>query len=283
MGRATRLSKIKDIPAPSLAANLTARELRFCLEYLIDFNGLQAALRAGFAPRSAAARGTELINRASVSKYLNKAISIKLQKLDQDSDRLLLELARMAHCDLGQAFASDGSFLPLTEMPEDVRRCIAGIETAEEYDDYFENEDGPGVASFDTQSPPSAKRSVLRRVVIRKIKFWDKNKAADTLAKCLKLFTQTSVNINVSLESLVVDSIEAASQRRAGQVIEHQPAAQLAAQLAADHGSLPHQPALNHPQSVQDQASIPAPASPAGQPESPREQAGPFKSSADSA
>lgn len=134
---------------------------------------------------------------SAVSKYLSHAVSAKLQKLDSDSNRLMLELARLAHVNTKHAFRPDGSFLPLHEMPDDVARCIAGIETEEEYETRYEH-----------HANESESVEVLVRTVIRKIKFWDKNKAADTLAKCLKLFSNdTTVNVNISLEGLVMQSI----------------------------------------------------------------------------
>lgn len=82
-------------------------------------------------------------------------------------------------------------------MHDDVARCIAGLETEEIWETRYDEsgqEKGP----------------VLVRTVIRKIKFWDKNKAADTLAKCMKLFSNGSnVTVNLSLEALVMQSIPA--------------------------------------------------------------------------
>lgn len=186
-----------------IASRLSTRQLRYCLEYLVDFNQTQAAIRAGFSKRSAQSQATDLMKHPVVSEYLSRAVSVKLKSLDSDSNALMRELARLAHVDLGKAFLPDGSFLPLAEMHEDVRRCIAGIETEETYETRYE--DGSGKAEDELEP-------VLVRTVIRKIKFWDKNKAADTLAKCMKLFSNGSnVTVNLSLETLVMQSIPTAA------------------------------------------------------------------------
>ena len=188
-----------EVTQASLIEQMTKKQRAFCLEYLIDFNGSAAARRAGFAKKSAHTQATDLLRHPVVSRYLSHAISVKQQKLDTDSNALLAELARLSTVDLGRAYAPDGSFLPLHDMPADVRRCICGIEVEEEYETRYEN--GSGLAADELEP-------VLVRTVIRKVKFWDKNKAADTLAKCMKLFSNAAnVTVQVSLETLVMGSI----------------------------------------------------------------------------
>lgn len=190
-------------PKPTASQQLTTKQRVFILEYLKDFNGQQAAVRSGYSRKAAAAIASRMIQDVNVSKYITDVMSVRLAALDQDSNALMRELARLAHVDLGKAFLPDGSFLPLAEMHEDVRRCIAGIETEETYETRYEN--GSGLA-------PDELEPVLVRTVIRKIKFWDKNKAADTLAKCMKLFSNgANVTVNMSLETLVMQSIPTAA------------------------------------------------------------------------
>ena len=40
---------------------LTAKQIRFVDEYLVDFNGTQAAIRAGYSEKTAAATATGLL------------------------------------------------------------------------------------------------------------------------------------------------------------------------------------------------------------------------------
>jgi len=51
---------------------LTAKQARFCEEYLIDFNGYKSAIRAGYAKRSATEQATRMLRKDHIIKYLNK-------------------------------------------------------------------------------------------------------------------------------------------------------------------------------------------------------------------
>lgn len=75
------------------------------------------------------------------------------------------ELKRMLTVDLTQAFNEDGSPKRLQDIPDDVRQCIAGIELS------------------DYPAPDGGR-------LIKKLRFWDKNKASELMAKHLKMLTE---------------------------------------------------------------------------------------------
>ena len=47
-------------------AKLTAKQQRFCDEYLIDLNATQAAIRAGYSPKTAEQLAYQLLQKTSV-------------------------------------------------------------------------------------------------------------------------------------------------------------------------------------------------------------------------
>lgn len=51
---------------------LTAKQIRFVDEYMIDSNAKQAAIRAGYSPRSAEFQGSKLLADSKVSQEINK-------------------------------------------------------------------------------------------------------------------------------------------------------------------------------------------------------------------
>ena len=53
---------------------LTAKQKRFAEEYLIDLNATQAALRAGYSPKTAHAIGNENLTKLEVRKYIDKSL-----------------------------------------------------------------------------------------------------------------------------------------------------------------------------------------------------------------
>jgi len=54
------------------APKLTAKQLRFCEEYLIDSNGTLAAIRAGYATNSADVEASRLLRNAKVKTKLQE-------------------------------------------------------------------------------------------------------------------------------------------------------------------------------------------------------------------
>lgn len=85
-------------------------------------------------------------------------------------DVVVTELLRILTVDITQAFYPDGSIKPISEIPEDVRRCIAGFELAEIWGGVGEDR--------------------MQIGVLKKLKLWDKNKALELMAKHLKMLTE---------------------------------------------------------------------------------------------
>ena len=53
---------------------LTAKQEAFCREYLIDLNGTQAAIRAGYSEKSAPSIGEENLNRPEIMERIQANI-----------------------------------------------------------------------------------------------------------------------------------------------------------------------------------------------------------------
>ena len=50
---------------------MTNKQKRFCDEYLIDCNATQAAIRAGYSPKTAVDIGHENLNKPKLKKYID--------------------------------------------------------------------------------------------------------------------------------------------------------------------------------------------------------------------
>lgn len=61
---------------------LTHKQQLFIKEYLIDFNGTQAAIRAGYSKNSAQPTASENLSKPIIQKELSKAIAKKMNKAD---------------------------------------------------------------------------------------------------------------------------------------------------------------------------------------------------------
>lgn len=146
--------------------SLNEKQKRFVSEYAKDFNGTQAAIRAGYSPQTAGAQAYDLLKKPEIKAEISKLG----KEAEFDAARILKEIGRLALVDIGQAFTKEGALKDLADMPEDVRRCISAIE----YEDLFEGrgEDRQKVGD------------------LVKVKFWDKTKALEMAGKFLKLFTE---------------------------------------------------------------------------------------------
>lgn len=70
-------------------AKLTAKQQRFCDEYLIDLNATQAAIRAGYSKKTAAAIATENLRKPYLKEYIDKRMAEKEKALIADQDEVL--------------------------------------------------------------------------------------------------------------------------------------------------------------------------------------------------
>ena len=53
---------------------MTERQKRFCEEYLIDLNATQAAIRAGYSPRTAASIGQRLLRNVEIKTHISEQL-----------------------------------------------------------------------------------------------------------------------------------------------------------------------------------------------------------------
>lgn len=70
-------------------AKLTAKQQRFCDEYLIDLNATQAAIRAGYSKKTAAVIATENLRKPYISEYIEKRMAEKEKELIADQDEVM--------------------------------------------------------------------------------------------------------------------------------------------------------------------------------------------------
>lgn len=69
---------------------LTAKQKRFCDEYLIDLNATQAAIRAGYSAKTARSQGQRLLTNVDVQEYLQDF----QKRIDQNNIKSVEEVQR---------------------------------------------------------------------------------------------------------------------------------------------------------------------------------------------
>jgi len=146
------------------AADLGPRQARFVEEYLVDLNATQAAIRAGYSPRTAEAQGSRLLSHVKVQRAVTARMAERSERTEVAADRALLEIARVAFSDLRRLFHEDGRLKRPGEWDDDTAAAISSIEVVT-------RDLGDGKVEY-----------------VRKIKLWDKGKALEQLSKHLGLY-----------------------------------------------------------------------------------------------
>nr|DAO25469.1 MAG TPA: Terminase small subunit [Caudoviricetes sp.]DAY56222.1 MAG TPA: Terminase small subunit [Caudoviricetes sp.] len=70
-------------------AKLTAKQRRFCDEYLIDLNATQAAIRAGYSEKNARNIASENLAKPNIKAYIDERMAEKESQLIATQDEVL--------------------------------------------------------------------------------------------------------------------------------------------------------------------------------------------------
>ncbi|MEQ8511213.1 MAG: terminase small subunit [Algiphilus sp.] len=110
-----------------ILARLNAKQRAFVFEYLVDMNATQAAIRAGYSPRTAKSQGQRLLTNADIAAAIQAAQEQRQERTEITADRVVRELSRMALYDPADIVRHHVTKPEdIAELPEDVRRAIIG-------------------------------------------------------------------------------------------------------------------------------------------------------------
>lgn len=97
---------------------LTPKQRQFVEEYLVDLNGTQAAIRAGYSPESAGAEASRLLTNVNIKHYLAIRKKERMDALGITQERILKELSRIAFFDLRKAVKWNAGGVGLMDSDE---------------------------------------------------------------------------------------------------------------------------------------------------------------------
>lgn len=103
---------------------LTAKQLAFVYEYSIDLNGTQAAIRAGFAEKSANVTAAQLLTKPNIQLAVRKEQERKAKEAHFDADKLLGKLVGDVTADIADLYDEGGNVLPVEEWPMPFRQGL---------------------------------------------------------------------------------------------------------------------------------------------------------------
>ena len=75
---------------------LTEKQAAFCLEYIVDFNGAQAAIRAGYAKSSARVTASKLLTKTNIQAEIKRNVEERNERTKISADQIVDQFARIA-------------------------------------------------------------------------------------------------------------------------------------------------------------------------------------------
>ena len=139
-------------------AELNQRQEMFCREYIKDLNGTQAAIRAGYSPRTADRMAYELLKKPEIQAFVLQSKAERVEEVKVDANYVLKRLIEIDEMDVADILDDGGDFLPIRNWPKVWRTTLSGLDIAI-------------INSGDTEA------------IIKKIKWPDKVKNLELLGK----------------------------------------------------------------------------------------------------
>lgn len=105
---------------------MTKKQKRFVEEYLIDLNATQAAIRAGYSPKTAQEQASRMLSNVMVQDAVAKAMAVRSRRTGINQDRILYELAKIAFANMADVVDLDSAKVKPDASREDLS-CIQSV------------------------------------------------------------------------------------------------------------------------------------------------------------
>jgi phage terminase small subunit len=181
----------------SPATGLTPQQEAFVAEYLVDLNAKQAAIRAGYSPKTAETQGTRLFRNVQVKAAVERALEKRTQRVQITQDRVLEELGGLAFSNVDDyAVSSEGRLVPAEGRAPEVMRAVSSIK-------------------YRTRTEPGEPPTTVTEVEFR---LWDKPGSVKLAGRHVGLFpNEVKVGLNEDTLAGILTAAHAINKRRAQQ------------------------------------------------------------------
>ena len=112
-------------------AGLTDKQQRFVDEYLIDLNATQAAIRAGYSEKTAAAIGAENLIKPNIQNAIQEAQAKRQEQTQIDAAYVLKRLVEIDQMDVLDIMDDQMKIRPVNEWPKVWRQYVVNLENLE--------------------------------------------------------------------------------------------------------------------------------------------------------
>lgn len=120
----------KKVAVDKVTPLITEQQQKFVDEYIIDLNGAQAAIRAGYSAKSARSTACRLLTNDYIQDAIAEARILQQNRTQITADRVLLEVARLAMYDPRKFFSNTGTPLGIHELDDETAAALTGLDIA---------------------------------------------------------------------------------------------------------------------------------------------------------
>jgi len=109
---------------------LTHKQIAFGNEFIIDSNGTQAAIRAGYSKKTADVQASRLLANVKVREFIEKRREQQMRVMDINVDKVVRELANICFSNVTDFIEVKGDSISLTDwtlLTKDQTACIESI------------------------------------------------------------------------------------------------------------------------------------------------------------
>ena len=185
----TAKKTIKRTKAGNTQKDAALRRKKFAEAYLANgANASQAALTAGYSPKTAGAAGSRMLKHVEVSTIIEQRRLELSQKYELTTESVIKSLSQAVHFDPRKLYRADGSLKHMLELDDDTAAAMASFEVSEDKSE--------GVVIGFT----------------KKVKWLDKNTAREQAMKHLGLYLEDNKQKS-PLEGLSLDTLKLIAEK----------------------------------------------------------------------
>ncbi len=113
---------------------LSKKRAAFCREYVFDYNGTQAAIRAGYSKRTADRQAEQLLKKLEVKEEIKRLEALKKRRCRVKTDDVIKEIANLAFSSLPDFVDVKKQTVTIKDfdkLTKEQKACLSEISTKE--------------------------------------------------------------------------------------------------------------------------------------------------------
>lgn len=166
---------------------LTAKQERFCDEYIIDLNATQAAIRAGYSEKTAHSIGNENLTKPEIQNRIKEKQQEIQERNKIKADDVVQELAKIGFMTIDEIFDGNNHIKEVDMLSDKAKASISSIKITQKTYGKDDNE---------------------TTEVTKEVKLWDKGKALVELGKHLGIFKEDNEQKNNKEPAQIIFNVE---------------------------------------------------------------------------